>query len=367
MNTARISVITLSYHNLEYYAECLQSIIRQTYENIEWILCDDCSSNFGEYEEKIWKLLKEDSGNIQSIQIHHNEKNLGVVENYKQAIDMATGEYIFYLAIDDLFYDADVLSEVVKYFQETGLEIFGGYWEYFYEDGRKQVYPHTSVVSLLRQGTVAEIFQKFIRIPMLVGACTPFKKQLVKDWGFVEKGYTHLEDWPRYVRLLENGVRIGFLERGLVKYRDGGITTGILSLPVDSSLAHDYKKLLGKYMQPPYSNLLGAMKEKKYVIAWGSSGGFVNCHKEWEELTGRKIDLLVDKSQEKWGTFVEGLEVFPTEKIWELPKEDIFVLVFSQTYYLEIAQELESRGLVEGQQFDILSREVVVWQRAAKL
>lgn len=364
MEAERISVITLSYNNLEYYMECLQSIIQQTYENIEWILCDDCSSNFDEYEGKIQKFLKENPGNIQNLQIHRNKKNLGVIKNYEQAIDMATGEYIFYLAIDDMFYDADVLSEVVKYFQETGLEIFGGYWERFYEDGRKQIQPYPYEAELLKNGSVREIFQKFIRIAIVVGACAPFKKSLIREWGFVEEGYTHLEDWPRYLKLLENGVRIGFLERCLVKYRDGGITNSENMNPL---LMQDFGKLLGKYMQPPYSNLLQAMKEKKYIIAWGSSGGFVNCHKEWEELTGRKIDLLVDKSQEKWGTYVEGLEVFPTEKIWELPKGDIFVLVFSQTYYLEIAQELESRGLVEGQQFDILSREVVVWQRSVRI
>lgn len=40
---------------------------------------------------------------------------------------------------------------------------------------------------------------------------------------------------------------------------------------------------------------------------------------------------------------------------------EIYVLVFSQMYYVEIAEELESMGLVEGIQFDVISREVIIW------
>lgn len=122
----RISVITLAYNNLEYYEECLKSIVEQKYKEIEWILCDDCSENFIYVEKDIRKYLKEHKGNINNVIIHHNKKNMGVVKNYEQAVKMASGEYIFYLAIDDMFYDEYVLSDVVKYFKKTNYEIFGG-------------------------------------------------------------------------------------------------------------------------------------------------------------------------------------------------------------------------------------------------
>ena len=160
----RISVITLSFNNLEYYEECLKSVTEQTYQNIEWILCDDGSENFEYNEKNIKTYLKEHGGNVRNIIIHHNEKNMGVVKNYEQAIKMATGEYIFYLAIDDMFYDNNVLSDVVKYFKETNYEIFGGYWEMFYEDGRKQKQPSNSQVMLLKNESLKKVFQRFIKI-----------------------------------------------------------------------------------------------------------------------------------------------------------------------------------------------------------
>ena len=153
-------------------------------------------------------------------------------------------------------------------------------------------------------------------------------------------------------------MRIGFIDRCLIKYRAGGITTEIKN----KDLILDYKRLLGEYMKLPYSDILNAMKEKKYIIAWGCSGGFIKYYKDWEVISNRTIDIIVDKNKEKWGSTVEGKKVFSPEKISEMNINEIYVLVFSQMYYVEIAEELESMGLVEGIQFDVISREVIIWQ-----
>lgn len=352
----KISIITLSYNNLGYYKDCLKSIIKQTYENIEWILCDDCSDDFFYNKKCIETYLEEQKGNIKNIIIHHNEKNMGVVKNYEQALDMATGQYIFYLAIDDMFYDENVLSDVVRYFEKTEFEIFGGYWEMFYEDGSKRIYPFQNQVELLKEGNVEKIFRRLIRVPMFAGCCTPFKKQLIQKYGFVDKGYKHLEDWPRYLKLMKNGVKIGFIDRCLIKYRAGGITTEI----ENKDLILDFKRLTDEYMNLPYSSIFNAMKQKKYVIAWGCSGGFLKYYKKWENTVNRKIDMIVDKNPEKWGNIIEGRTVLPPKKISEMDLDDIYVLVFSQMYYIEIAEELEQMGLEEGKQFDLVSEVRVI-------
>lgn len=85
-------------------------------------------------------------------------------------------------------------------------------------------------------------------------------------------------------------------------------------------------------------------------------------YKKWEQVIGRKINIIVDKDSKKWGNIVEGKEVFSPEKIKELPQNEIFILIFSQVYYVEIAQQLKEMALVEGEQFDIVSREVVLWE-----
>ncbi|MBD5136064.1 MAG: glycosyltransferase [Lachnospiraceae bacterium] len=357
MVKGRISVITLSYNNLQYYKECLESILCQSYHDIEWILSDDCSDDFGEYINKIEEMVRNNTGNISNYVIRQNSCNMGVVKNYKQAIDICTGEYIFYLAIDDLFYDKDVLKDVVQYFKTTGLQIFTGYRERFYKDGRLEVRPSKYEADVLKSGNIDKILSRSIRVAIIIGSCTPFKKELVDKYGFVEDKYTHLEDWPRYLNLLENSVKIGFLERCLVKYRDGGITFENVT---NEKLICDFRMLFSKYMYPPYSDMMPAMKDKKYIIAWGAAGGAVKCLNKWETIIKREIDFIVDSDEKKWGRFIEGKKIYSPELISELDKNDIYILIFSITYYLEIAQELEKIGLEEGKNFDIVTKDRVL-------
>lgn len=356
-----VSVITLSYNNFQNYEECLESIIRQEYENIEWILCDDGSSRYDLYEQKIRDYLACRPHHINRVTFSHSDENQGVIANYSRALDLAEGEYIFYLAIDDQFFDEHVLDDMVRFFEETEYEILGGYWESHDENGNIQVYPSEYEVALLQNAPLEKIFQRFIRRTLLIGSCVPYRRSLIERMGFFDapllQGYVHLEDWPRYLYLMEQGVRFGFLPRKLIKYRAGGITTEI----TNKALIGDYKKLLGHYMIPPYSRVLQAIREKKYFVSWGSSGGFLLNYKQWEVFTGKKFDWIVDRNAKKWGQTLKGIEIRSPEVLKDYAVEDIFIEVCSQSYYVEIADQLEKMGFREGKDFDILSREVIVW------
>lgn len=365
-DTERITVITLSYNNLEFYRDCLESVLQQDYENIEWILCDDASDDFEKYAVRIEDMLDEHSQKLQSVNIVHNEHNLGIIKNYRQAIDMAKGKYIFYLAIDDQFYDEHVLSDVVHYFQETGKDICTGYLEVISVTGETTgiVHPSVATVKLLKNKEQEKLLSRFMRVCLIAGANTPFRKSIVDKCGFVPEGYVCIEDWPRYLYYLEGGVSFGFIDKKLIKYRKGGVTTNILDEQTNTSVLDDVFRVCNKYMNAPYNNYLTTLCNRKIIIAWGASAGFAFCHKEWELLNHREVDFLVDKSKCLQGTVVEGIKVDLPDIIHEYDKKDIFVLVFSESYYPDIADELEKEfGLQEGEDFDIVSRATIVWQR----
>lgn len=356
-----ISVITLSYNNLQFYEECLSSIISQDYDSVEWILCDDGSGNYSEYEEKIKDYLDSQTHHLQNMILYHSPRNKGIIANYKEALDRAKGEYIFYLAIDDAFYDTSVLSDVSRYFEETGCEIMGGYWEISLKTGQTHRYPSEAEVDLLKNASLEVIYRRFIRRTILIGACVPFRKSLVDRLGFFDhpqlQGYVHLEDRPRYLYLMEHGVRFGFLPRMLIKYRTSGITSEIKN----KDLINDYKKLMGRYFSPPFSEIMQVIRKKKFMVAWGSSGGFLTYFKQWEDAMGKKFDWIIDSNADKWGKILEGKEIRSPKMLMDYPAEEIFVMVCSQSYYVEIAKELEDMGLVEGKNFEVLSQEIIIW------
>jgi len=96
MKNELISVIIACYNAELYIDECLDSIITQSYSNIEIIICDDASTD-GSYSilEK-WKI--KDSRII----LLRNEKNLFQATSRNSCINLAKGKYILIHDIDDL-------------------------------------------------------------------------------------------------------------------------------------------------------------------------------------------------------------------------------------------------------------------------
>ena len=91
-----ISVIIPFYNEEDYFDECLNSVLRQTYKNYEIIIVNDASRE--EYKKKLeyYENLYPDL-----IKIVHNEKNEGVAAARNKGIDLAKGKYIAFLDSDD--------------------------------------------------------------------------------------------------------------------------------------------------------------------------------------------------------------------------------------------------------------------------
>ena len=138
MDNTLLTIIILVYNNSYYFKECITSVLNQTYDNIEIITSDDGSKYFNK-DELLEYIKLNNKGNIKNIIINHNESNIGIVKNYNKAISLSSGQYIFYLAVDDVFYDNKVLEDVVKYFQKTGELIFTGYKDVYDSNMEKYI------------------------------------------------------------------------------------------------------------------------------------------------------------------------------------------------------------------------------------
>jgi glycosyltransferase involved in cell wall biosynthesis len=70
-----VSVLTPVYNGEKFIAECIESVLAQSYENWEYIILDNCSSD-GTLE-----ILKDYSSRDKRIVVHENEKHLGHLDN----------------------------------------------------------------------------------------------------------------------------------------------------------------------------------------------------------------------------------------------------------------------------------------------
>ena len=76
----KISVVMCTFNGAKYLAEQLDSILAQSYSNIEIIVVDDCST------DNTFEILKNYQPKDSRIQVFQNSKNLGFVQNFSKAM-----------------------------------------------------------------------------------------------------------------------------------------------------------------------------------------------------------------------------------------------------------------------------------------
>ena len=93
-----ISVVMATYNGAEYLSEQLDSLLAQTYPNMEIVICDDASTDGT-------SLLLASYGAIHSnIRIYHNKENLGYIRNFERAITLSSGSLIALCDQDDYWF-----------------------------------------------------------------------------------------------------------------------------------------------------------------------------------------------------------------------------------------------------------------------
>lgn len=92
----KVSVCIPVYNGQDYIAEAVESVLGQTFQNYELIVCDNCSTDD---TEKIVRSFRD-----ARIRYFKNENNLGLVGNANRCIDLSQGEYICILHHDDTMF-----------------------------------------------------------------------------------------------------------------------------------------------------------------------------------------------------------------------------------------------------------------------
>ncbi len=91
-----VSVALATYNGDQFLDKQLNSIFSQSYENIEVIVCDDCS------DDSTIEILEKYSKNY-NLTYYRNERNIGYVRNFEKLIELCNGEYIALSDQDDVW------------------------------------------------------------------------------------------------------------------------------------------------------------------------------------------------------------------------------------------------------------------------
>lgn len=133
MNTPLVSVIIPNYCHSLYLDERIQSVLKQTYNNIEVIILDDCSPDNGASKAVIEKYHHDE----RITHIIYNEKNSGsTFRQWNKGFRLAKGELIWIAESDDVA-DIHLLETLVSQLVENG-NIVLGFCNLYLIDGKSK-------------------------------------------------------------------------------------------------------------------------------------------------------------------------------------------------------------------------------------
>lgn len=115
MKSDKVSIIVPVYNVEKYLDECMESILSQTYSNLEVILIDDGSTDSSGNMCDNYKALDN-----RIVVIHKPNGGLSSARN--AGMDIATGDYLIFVDSDDII-SLNMVSEMMKKADETGAQI----------------------------------------------------------------------------------------------------------------------------------------------------------------------------------------------------------------------------------------------------
>jgi len=211
-----VSIIVITYNSSKFVLETLESAKEQTYQNIELIVSDDCSTDNTIEICREW--IVENGDRFVRTELITVEKNTGIPANCNRGVKVAIGEWIKYIAGDDILLEncielnlnfsaiqnANFIYSEMTYFNEKNNNIL---------TNKTLQNLYTEFSNLSCNGQL--IFYR--RLPVFLNTPTWFikKSEIV---SFDEK-FKYLEDHHLVFIFLENNYKIFFMNKNTVKYR----------------------------------------------------------------------------------------------------------------------------------------------------
>ena len=212
----KISVIVPVYNVENYVSKCLDSLFKQTYENLEIIIVDDCSTD--KSKQVVSKLI-EGKDNVKFLT---NKKNSGLSFTRNRALEVASGDYIGYIDSDDYvpydYYEQLVTTALEKEASVVVCDI-------------KSVFTSSGQVLRTSCGTLENKRIDFINNGLAASACNKlFKKEEISKYKFAEGKVN--EDLAVILPIIIKADKVAYNDKTFYNYiqRDNSIQNQSFSL-----------------------------------------------------------------------------------------------------------------------------------------
>lgn len=212
-----VSVVVITYNSAKYILEGLKSIESQTYDNIEVIISDDCSTDNSVEICKEW--INNNKNKFKRVELIEAIKNTGVAGNLNRGIIASRGEWIKTLSGDDQFLP-NTIKDYVEYVSNVRCDIVFGRslivgdeestTEYYDKLYNHYIYPK------LRRGINQK--RENLKSLLITSPGLFYSRKLYDKIGGYDERYQFCEEDPFLFKVYSYGYNIEFLDKIIYKY-----------------------------------------------------------------------------------------------------------------------------------------------------
>lgn len=295
------SVIVLTYLQGHLIEKCLDSILNQTYPNMELVICDDCSADFD--EDRLRSYIEEKKeDNLKNLVIYKQSHNVGTTANAKTGIELSHGKYFKLHAGDDLLYHDDVLQNMADFFagnEDAEIVCCRSVACTFFGDMTNDCYPSYEAYCKMEAADAQQQFTliatqswgEYINAPSVF-----WRRDLYDGVGGFDMNYCYTEDWPMWLKITALGHRI--VPRNVITtiYRYGGISNGesMINQTLGAKHYRESIQMLEEYGLSSFQKAgnIDALKRCKHCIQ--ALEARIVCETMWKDMS------FFDKIAWKW-------------------------------------------------------------------
>lgn len=216
----KVSIITVVYNRADVIRDTIESVLSQTYKNIEYIIIDGASNDgtmdvVNEYKDKISRII--------------SEPDRGLYDAINKGIKEATGDVIGLIHSDDFYLDNLVIQRVVDTFKKENKHMLFADLLYIKGDNKDKVLRYYSAknftVDKLKYGFMPPHPTLFV------------KKEVYEKYGLYKIDYKIAADYEMFVRLLlVNKLSFSYIHLPIVKMRVGGVSSGGIRRKIECNI-----------------------------------------------------------------------------------------------------------------------------------
>ncbi len=206
MTEPKVTVLMPVYNGGRYLRDAIESVLRQTLQDFEFLIIDD-----GSQDESI-AVVK--SYRDERIRLIENGRNLGLIETLNRGLQMARGEYVARMDADDISLPRRLERQLEYMERHPDVSVISSYHRYMDDNGRV----FRTVRGEVRDYRIS--FRMYVEghNPVLHPAAM-FRTKTIREHGGYSRDFAHAEDGELWFRLNARGVKFGNVPRVLLLYR----------------------------------------------------------------------------------------------------------------------------------------------------